>query len=255
MLKKKTTHKIEKETKKEIIIRLRNKFSKLENKIRINFNNKDLLIQSFIHRSFINENKNFYLSDNERLEFLGDAVIELIVTEYLYKKYPNNSEGDLTAWRASLVNTQMLSSRLQKIGLDKFILLSQGEQKDITRRKSAKESILSNVFEALIGAIYLDQGYLVSKKFISDYLLKELAKVIKDGSFKDAKSKLQEYSQKKISITPTYQVLQEKGLAHLKIFEVGVFFKEELIAKGKGFSKQRAELEAAKNALKEKKLF
>ena len=257
MLKKKINHrktllfrnKIVKKDKKQTAIFLENKFSSLEKKFGFNFKNKDLLIQAFIHRSFSNENKNFYLSDNERLEFLGDAVIELIVTEYLYKKYPDKAEGDLTTWRASLVNTQMLSSQIQKIGLNKFIFLSQGEQRDIEQRKLTKESILSNVFEAFIGAIYLDQGYIVSKKFIEKYLLKELSQIIKNDSFRNAKSKLQEYSQKEINITPTYQVLEEQGLDHLKTFEMGVFFNGELIARGKGFSKQKAELQAAKNAL------
>ena len=228
---------------------LKNKFSSLEKKIGFNFKNKDLLMQAFVHRSFPNENKNFHLSDNERLEFLGDAVIELIVTEYLYKKYPDKTEGDLTAWRASLVNTQMLSFQIQKIGFDRFILLSQGEQKDIKQRESAKESILSNVFEAFVGAIYLDQGYAASRKFIKKYLLKELSQIIKDDSFKNAKSKLQEYSQKEVNVTPVYQVLEEQGLDHLKIFKIGVFFDKQLIACGEGLSKQKAEIEAAKNGL------
>jgi len=169
MSKKKANHKMVKKDKKQTIILLQNKFYSLERKIEINFKNKDLLIQAFVHRSFLNENKDFYLSDNERLGFLGDAVIGLIVAEYFYKKYPDMAKGDLTSWRASLVKNQVLGSQIQKIGLSEFILLSQGEQ-----RKVAKEptKILSDVFEALTGAIYLDQEYAVSKKFINKYLLK-----------------------------------------------------------------------------------
>lgn len=175
--KKKTNHKMVKKDKKQTIILLRNKFSvlEIERKIEINFKNKDLLIQAFVHSSFLNENKNFYLPDNERLGFLGDAVIGLIVAEYLYKKYPDMAKGGLTSWRKSLVNNQVLGSQIQKIGLRKFIRSSEGE-----RRKAINEStkILSDVFEALTGAIYLDQGYAVSKKFINNYLLKELSEVI-----------------------------------------------------------------------------
>lgn len=248
--KKKKINRIRMEENERNSFFINNRFVNLEKKIGLDFNNKDLLIQAFIHHSFINENKNFYLPHNERLEFLGDAVIELIVTDYLYQKYPDKAEGILTAWRASLVNSQMLSSRLHKIGLSKFILLSQGEQKDIIERKSVKESILSNVFEALVGAIYLDQGYLACKNFLERFLLTELSKVIQNGNFKDAKSKLQEYTQKEINITPVYRTLKEQGLDHVKTFEVGVFLNEKLAAKGKGSSKQKAELQAAKKALK-----
>lgn len=225
-------------------------FSILEKKLNLKFKNQDLLIQAFVHRSYLNEHPDFHLSHNERLEFLGDAVLELIVTEYLYEKYPDKTEGELTNWRAALVNANQLAQVAKEIGLEEFLLLSKGEEKDNSK---ARRYILANNFEALIGAIYLDLGYDVSKEFINKHLLKELPRIVEEGLFKDPKSRFQEESQERLGITPTYKVLEEWGPDHAKHFIVGVFLNEELIAKGQGSSKQEAEIEAAKEALNIKK--
>ena len=220
-------------------------FLKLEQNLRIKFNNPDLLKQALVHRSYINENPDFYLDNNERLEFLGDAVLELAVTEYLYRNYPN-PEGELTSWRAALVNSKMLSKIAKKLEVDKYLLLSKGEEKDTEK---AKECILANAFEAIIGAIYLDKGYEKAKEFIERNIIKELPEIIEKKLYKDPKSRFQEEAQEKVGITPTYKVLEEWGPDHRKHFIVGVFLKEELIAKGEGSSKQEAQEEAAKKAL------
>lgn len=224
-------------------------FSILEKKLGIKFNNKDLLTQAFIHRSYLNENPNFRLSHNERLEFLGDAILELIVTEYLYKNYQDKLEGELTNWRAALVNARMLAEIAGDIDLNDFLLLSRGEAKEIGK---ARQYILADAFEAFIGAIYLDQGYKTSKEFVEKYLIKKLPQIIKARLFKDAKSLFQEEAQEKAGITPSYQVLEDWGPDHAKHFIIGVFLDKELVAKGEGSSKQEAEIEAAKNALKVK---
>lgn len=224
-------------------------FSRLEKKLNLKFKNKDLLVQAFCHRSYLNENPKFHLDNNERLEFLGDAVLELIVTEYLYEKYPNKSEGEMTNWRAALVNAKMLAEVAGEIDLNSFLLLSKGENRELGK---ARQYILANTFEALIGSAYLDSGYKVCQKFIKKYLLGKLEEIIKKGLYKDAKSCFQEQSQEKEGITPTYKVLRESGPDHAKLFVVGVFLEKELIAKGQGSSKQEAEAEAAKNGLESK---
>jgi len=221
-------------------------FSPLEKKLGLKFKNKDLLIQAFCHRSYLNENPDFYLTHNERLEFLGDAVLELIVTEYLYQKYPKKSEGELTNWRAALVNAKMLSEIAKDLGFNDFLLLSRGEAKELGK---ARQYILANTFEALIGAIYLDQGYETCREFIKKYLTIKLPEIIEKGLFKDAKSRFQEEAQERVGITPSYKVLEEWGPDHAKHFIVGIFLGEELVAKGEGSSKQEAEEEAAKQAL------
>ena len=225
-------------------------FSKLEKKLKVKFKNKDLLIQAFVHRSFLNENPDFYLFHNERLEFLGDAVLELIVTEYLFEKYPKKSEGEMTNWRAALVNAKMLSQTSRKLGLNDFLLLSKGEEKETGK---SRQYILANIFESFIGSLYLDQGYEVCCEFIKKHLVKELAEIIKTKSFKDAKSLFQEQSQERAGITPNYKVLRESGPDHAKHFIIGVFLKEELVAEGDGYSKQEAEDAAAKNGLEIKR--
>ncbi len=224
-------------------------FSALEKKLDIKFKNKDLLIQAFVHRSFLNENPDFHLFHNERLEFLGDAVLELIVTEELYKNYPQKLEGELTNWRAALVNAKMLANIAQKIELNNFILLSKGEIKE---KGKARQYILADAFEALTGAIYLDRGYKVCREFIKKYLMEELPKILKECLFRDDKSRFQEQAQEKVGITPNYRVLKEHGPDHAKQFVIGVFLDKELIASGKGSSKQEAEEQAAKNALETK---
>lgn len=225
-------------------------FTKLEKKLSIKFKNKDLLIQAFTHRSYLNENTAFKLNNNERLEFLGDAVLEHIVTDYLFLNYPQRSEGELTSWRASLVNTKMLSEKAQSLGFNNFLLLSQGEIKE---NGKARYYILANTFEAFIGALYLDQGFNICKDFISEHLIKELNRIIKERLYKDAKSKFQEKAQEIEGTTPSYEILKQWGPDHKKTFSVGLFLKDDLVAKGQGSSKQEAEEDAAKEALKLKK--
>jgi len=222
-------------------------FSILEKNLGLKFKNQDLLIQAFCHRSYLNENPDFYLPHNERLEFLGDAVLELVVTENLYQKYPEKPEGELTSWRAALVNAKILSEIARDLDFNEFLLLSRGEEKELGK---ARQYILANTFEALIGAIYLDRGYGACQEFIKKHLIKELSQIIKKGLFKDAKSRFQEEAQERVGITPTYKVLEEWGPDHAKHFIVGLFLDRDLVAKGEGSSKQEAEEEAAKNGLK-----
>jgi ribonuclease-3 len=223
-------------------------FLVLEKSLGLEFKNRDLLIEAFCHRSYLNEHPDFYLPHNERLEFLGDAVLELIVTEYLYKKYPEKNEGELTNWRAALVNAKILGDLARELGFNDFLLLSKGEEKETGK---ARLYILANTFEALIGAIYLDQGYEVAKNFVEKNLIeRKLPEIIEKGLFKDPKTRFQEEAQERVKITPTYKVLEEWGPDHAKHFVVGVFLGNELVAKGEGTSKQEAEEEAAKNALK-----
>ncbi len=225
-------------------------FSELEKKINIKFKNKDLLTQAFVHRSYCNEHPEFPLSHNERLEFLGDAILELVVTEDLYRSYPEKAEGELTNWRASLVNSKMLSRIAERLGFNDFLLLSRGESKEIGK---ARRYILANAFEGIIGSIYLDQGYKACQEFIRKYLIGELPMIIEKGLYRDSKSLFQEESQDKAGITPTYKVLKEWGPDHSKHFVIGVFLGRELIAEGNGSSKQEAEEDAAKKALETKK--
>ena len=220
---------------------------KLEQKLELKFKNKDLLKEALTHRSYINENPSWKLPHNERLEFLGDAVLELAVTENLFKEYPNAPEGELTSIRAALVNYQMLSQIAKNMELDNFIFLSRGEAKDTGK---AREVILANAFESLLGAIYLDAGYETAEKFVRRMVLVHTGEVMEKGLYKDPKSLLQEITQEKLKVTPNYKILSERGPDHAKIFRVGAYFDERLIAEGEGSSKQEAEIEAAKNALK-----
>jgi len=220
--------------------------SKLEKHLGVKFKNQEILTQSIVHRSYINEHPEFKLDHNERLEFLGDAVLELIVTEYLYNHYPN-PEGDLTNWRASLVNGSNLAKISQKLGIDEFLMMSKGESKD--KNSKARQYILANAIEAIIGAIYLDQGLKTVKKFITDNILKELKEIIAKKLYIDAKSNFQEKSQEKMGITPVYKVLESSGPDHAKVFKIGVYLDKELVATGAGTSKQEAQTEAAKKAL------
>lgn len=225
------------------------KISKLEENLKVKFNNPDLLKQALVHRSYINENPDFSLKDNERLEFLGDAVLELIVTEYLYQNYPN-PEGDLTTWRAALVNAKFLSKIAKGLGVNECLLLSKGESKDENGR--ARRYILADAFEALIGAIYLDQGYQKTIEFIEREILKALPLILEKNLYKDPKSRFQEKAQELSNSTPEYKVIKEWGPDHDKNFKVGVYINNELIAQGEGSSKQEAEEEAAQAALEKK---
>jgi ribonuclease III len=226
-----------------------NDFSKFEKKLNLKFKNKDLLIQAFCHRSYLNENPDFYLDHNERLEFLGDAVLELVVTEELYKKYPKKPEGELTNWRAALVNAKMLSEMAKELNFNDFLLLSKGETKELGK---ARQYILANTLEALIGALYLDSGFKACQDFIKKNLLVKLPEIIEKGLFRDSKSRFQEESQERVGITPTYNVLKEWGPDHARHFIIGVFLDNDLVAQGEGSSKQEAEEAAAKNALEAK---
>lgn len=221
-------------------------FSKFEKKTNIFFKNKKLLEQAFIHRSYINENSGSRLSHNERLEFLGDAVLELIITDYLYNKYPDRNEGDLTAYRSALVNAVIIGEAALSLGMNEYLLLSKGEAKDVGK---ARGYILANTYEAYVGAIYLDRGYDVAKEFIAGTLFDKIDKIVAKKLWRDPKSLVQEKSQEYLSVTPSYKVLSESGPDHDKHFSVGIFFGDKLIAEGKGKSKQEAEQEAAHNAL------
>jgi ribonuclease-3 len=225
-------------------------FSKIENELDVNFKNKDLLTQAFCHRSFLNENPNFCLNHNERLEFLGDAVLELVTTEHLYNKYPDKPEGEMTGWRASLVNSNILAEVARELNFEDYLLLSQGEEKE---RGRARKYIMADTFEAFIGALYLDQGFDPCKQFIEKNLItRKLPEIIEKKLYKDPKSLFQERAQEIVCVTPTYQVLEEDGPDHMKRFIVGVFLNEELIAEGRGSSKHEAELNAAAKALEAK---
>lgn len=227
---------------------LEDKLSQLEKIIEIKFQNKDLLLQALTHRSYLNENPKWHLDHNERLEFLGDAVLELVVTDYLYKNYPN-PEGEMTNWRAALVNANMLSKISAEFYLNSYILLSRGEARDTGR---ARQYILANAVEALIGAMYLDQGYEPCEKLIDKFILKELPMIIEKRLYRDAKSLFQEMAQDKVGITPTYEVLEEWGPDHARNFKIGVFLEKEMSGVGTGPSKQEAQQMAAEDALKKK---
>jgi ribonuclease-3 len=213
------------------------------------FKNIAFLEQAFIHRSYVNENPKLAFGHNERLEFLGDAVLELVATNFLYKKYPNNDEGELTSYRAALVNAVLMGQIARDIGMNEYLSLSKGESKDTGKARSI---ILADTFEAVIGAVYLDGGYEPAKEFIHKTILIHTDEVVRKGLFKDAKSLVQEKAQEHVSATPAYKVLKEMGPDHDKRFTVGIYFGENLIAEGNGKSKQEAEQLAAQNALLKK---
>lgn len=219
--------------------------AKLEKTIGVTFKNKDLLKTAMVHRSYLNEHPKFELDQNERLEFLGDAVLELVVTENIYLNYPN-PEGELTNWRASLVNSKMLAKIGQKLNIEEQLYLSRGESKDSGK---ARQYILANAMEAIIGAIYLDQGWDAAKKFIETFFLVELPEILEKKLYLDPKSNFQEIAQEKTGITPSYKVLNEEGPDHNKVFEVAAHLKNEQIAIGTGSSKQEAQEDAARKAL------
>jgi len=221
-------------------------FNDFSRRIGFPFNNLDFLIEAFTHRSYLNEHREYAGSHNERLEFLGDAVLELSVTDFLFKKFPEKSEGELTNLRAALVNTVSLAESAQKIGINDFLLLSKGESKDTGR---ARDVILADAFEAIIGALYLDGGYANAERFIAQNLYGKIDAVIANRAYQDAKSRFQELAQEKKGITPNYQTLSEVGPDHDKRFTVGVFIGDSEIARGEGQSKQEAEQSAAQAAL------
>jgi len=220
----------------------------LAKKIGIKFDNIELLKQAVTHRSYLNENRDYKLDHNERLEFLGDAVLELIITEYLYNKY-SNPEGELTSWRSALVNGEMLAIVATEIGVEKYLLMSRGEAKDTGR---ARQYLLANAMEAIIGATYLDQGYEPAKKFVLKNVAKKLQEILDNKLYLDPKSYFQEKAQENNKVTPLYKVIKDWGPDHDKHFIVGVFLGGELVAEGEGNSKQEAQREAARKGLEVK---
>jgi len=220
-----------------------------EKKIGIAFTNKDLLRTAFTHRSYLNENRRAGMEHNERLEFLGDAVLELIVTEYLFEKYPEKPEGDMTSYRSALVNAVTLAGVAEELGMNDHLLLSRGEAKDTGR---ARQVILANTIEAFIGALYQDLGYEAAKQFVSRHLFKLLDEIVQQRKWLDAKSHFQEKAQEIVGATPSYETVKETGPDHDKHFTVAVFVGRERVALGEGKSKQEAEQQAAKLALKAK---
>lgn len=220
--------------------------NKIQRKIGLNFKDKSLLEEALTHRSYLNENPRWPRGNNERLEFLGDAVLELVVTEELFRRFPKKEEGQLTVLRAALVNSKSLSDVAKVIGFNKELLLSKGEEKDA--KGKGRETISANAVEAVVGAIYLDQGYAKAKDFIDTFIIPKLGEIAEGGG-KDAKSLVQERAQAQFKITPRYEVLEESGPAHNRRFKVGLYFEEELQAEGFGTSKQEAELDAAERFL------
>jgi len=224
-------------------------FKTFEQQVGVTFNDMALLRQAFTHRSYLNEHRGESAGHNERLEFLGDAVLELISTHYLYERFPEQDEGELTAYRAALVNATTCAEVANEIGINDYLLLSRGESKDTGR---ARGVLLANALEALIGAIYLDQGYDAAREFINAHLFPKIDDIVKNRLWQDAKSALQEKSQENHGVTPHYAVLKETGPDHDKQFIVGVYIQENLIADGSGKSKQEAEQSAARAALEKK---
>ena len=221
----------------------------LAEKLGVKFNNLEILQQAVTHRSYLNEHRDYKLDHNERLEFLGDAVLELVVTKHLYENY-DNQEGELTNWRAALVNGEMLAKISKKLGVEEFLMMSKGEAKD---KGKARMYLLANAFEAIIGAIYLDQkdkGFAAAEKFILKSVVSNLPEIIEKKLYMDPKSRFQEQSQEKVGVTPSYRLISESGPDHDKKFVIGVYLDEELVARGEGFSKQEAQRNAAMEGLK-----
>lgn len=221
----------------------------LEQTLGVTFNDKDTLRQALVHRSYLNEHPDFRLGHNERLEFLGDAVLELVVTEHLYLNY-ENPEGELTNWRAALVNAEMLAELCRELNIEPYLHLSRGESKD--KDSKARKYILANAFEAIIGSIYLDQGWDASKQFLHTRVLSQLPRVLKERLYVDPKSRFQEAAQEHLGLTPNYKVMSEEGPDHAKEFVVGIYLGKELVAKGNGTSKHEAQVAAAEAAIQAK---
>lgn len=216
-----------------------------KDKLQVEFHDLELLLTAFTHRSYLNEHKRTVKEHNERLEFLGDAVLELVVTEHLYNEY-DEPEGVLTNWRSSLVRTESIGAAAAKFEFEPLLRLSRGEKRGSER---ARAQILANTFEAVVGALYLDQGYEAAKQFITKTILSTFKTILETGSWMDPKSHLQELAQSKEMATPVYKVISEEGPDHDKIFTVGVFVNQNLRGEGQGPSKQAAQQQAAQNAL------
>jgi len=213
----------------------------------LKFKNEDLFNNAFVHKSYVNEHKESGWNDNERLEFLGDAVLELVSTKHLFKNYSEQTEGEMTSFRSALVKGNHLAMIARELNLGEYLYLSNGEEHSGGREKNY---ILANTLEALIGAIYLDQGYLKAENFIKKHILAKLDEIIEKGAHVDAKSRFQEICQERELQTPHYELVSEEGPDHNKNFTMGAYIGTELISEGNGKSKQKAEEDAAKNALK-----
>ena len=225
---------------------IKDSLGKLQKILRVDFTDTTVLLSAITHRSYLNEHREATWDHNERLEFLGDAVLELVVTDFLFAKYPEKPEGELTAVRAALVNTVSLSAASEQLGVNDYLLMSKGEAKDVGR---ARQYILANAFEACIGAIYIDQGYDAAKGFIAERLFPKTEEIVRKRLWQDAKSRFQELSQEHASVTPTYETVGQSGPDHDRVFTVGVFLRREKIAEGIGRSKQEAEQQAAERAI------
>lgn len=228
---------------------IKQSLEQLQKILGVTFVTGEYLLTAITHRSYLNEHRDATWDHNERLEFLGDAVLELVVTDFLFAKYPEKPEGELTAIRAALVNTVSLAAASEKLGINDYLLMSKGEAKDVGR---ARQYILANAFEACIGAIYMDQGYDAAKEFIAGRLFDKTDEIVRKRLWQDAKSRFQELAQEHASITPTYETLSQVGPDHDRVFTVGVFLRQEKVAEGSGRSKQEAEQQAASNAIEAK---
>lgn len=217
-----------------------------KNSLNVDFVDIQLLVDALTHRSYINEHRKSASVHNERLEFLGDAVLELVVTDYLFRKY-DEPEGILTAWRSALVRTESIGEAGRKLGYFSLVRMSRGEKQGSER---SRQQILANAFEAVVGAIYLEKGYDTAREFITKHILSTLPEILKEGSWRDPKSYIQELMQKLDNLTPQYRVLEESGPDHDKLFTLGIYSGDQLVAQGKGSSKQAAQQEAAKKAIK-----
>lgn len=213
------------------------------------FHDRTHLLTAMTHRSYLNENREAKQEHNERYEFLGDAVLELIVTDFLFNKFPEKPEGELTAVRAALVNTNTLSDAARELGVNEYLLLSRGEARDSGR---ARQYILANTFEAIVGAIYLDRGYDAAKQFVAEQLFKKTEEIVEKRLWQDSKSRFQELAQEHANVTPSYRVLSQEGPDHDRVFTIGVFLGDEQIAEGSGNAKQEAEQQAAERAIETK---
>lgn len=219
---------------------------RLQELLGVTFTDQTILLSAITHRSYLNEHREATWGHNERLEFLGDAVLELVVTDHLFRTYPDKPEGELTAVRAALVNTVSLSQASEELGVNEYLLMSKGEAKDVGR---ARQYILANVFEACIGAIYLDQGYQAAEQFIAGRLFAKTDEIVRKRLWQDPKSRFQELAQEYASVTPTYETLSQTGPDHDRLFTVGVYLRHDLVAEGQGRSKQEAEQQAAELAI------
>lgn len=228
---------------------IKESLEKLQTRLGVRFEELEHLLVAITHRSYLNEHREATQEHNERYEFLGDAVLELVVTDFLFHKYPEKPEGELTAIRAALVNTISIADASSNLGINEFLLLSKGEERDMGR---ARQYILANTFEAIVGALYLDQGYEVAKEFIARELFDKTERIVEKRLWQDAKSRFQELAQEHVSVTPSYETISQTGPDHDRVFTVGAYLGKDKVAEGKGRSKQEAEQAAAEKAIEEK---